>query len=97
MRIDISDNLRHFFVRYNEERRLSLWQALLDELVSIKVQAQFVESDEQLNAVKHKFKGICRYLAIEFDMQMAQIISAEQLLDVVGHIYEQVVAIKDEL
>ena len=82
MFIDISDNLHHFFGRYSATRRLSLYQALLEELVSIKAQAQLVESDEQFNAVKHKFKGICRYLVLEFDVQIAQIISVEQLLDV---------------
>lgn len=97
MIIDISDSLRHFFWRYSEERRLPLYQALVGELVSIRAQTGLVKNNEQLHALKHQLKGICRYLSLEFDSQIDVITRLQQLHCVVEHIHDQVVAIEDEL
>ena len=97
MFIDISDNLRHFFCHYSQERQLPLYQALVGELVNISSKTGLVENNDQLNALKHQLKGVCRYLSLEFDAQIEVITSRQQLHCMVAHILRQVVAIADEL
>jgi len=97
MRIDISENLRHFFFHYSQERRLPLYHALVGELVNIRSQTANVENIDQLNTLKHQLKGICRYLSLEFDAQIDVIARRQQLHCMVEHIYGHVVAIADEL
>jgi len=97
MFIDISENLRHFFCHYSEERRLPLYQALVGELVNIRSKIKLVEDNDQLNSLKHQLKGICRYLSLELDTQIDAITRLQQLYRLVEHIHGQVVAIADEL
>ena len=97
MFIDISDNVRHFFWHYSQERRLPLYQALVGELVNISSETVLVENIDQLNALKHQLKGICRYLSLEFDAQIEVITRRQQLHCMVEYIHGQVVAIADEL
>ncbi len=97
MKRDISDSLREFFNHYSEARRLPLYQALVDELLNIRVQTELVENTEKLNLLKHQFKGICRYLTLKFDVQIDLMTTPEQLHCAVDNIYGQVVAIENEL
>lgn len=94
---NVGDNLRNFLSRYSEARRLPLYQALVSELNSIRMQVELLENTEKLNSLKHQFKGICRYLSLDFDTQLDVITTPEQLYDAVDKIYVQVVAIEHEL
>lgn len=97
MQINISTALVTFFKRYNETSRLALYQALMTELVSIRIQADSLESAQALNSLKHKFKGICRYLNLDLDADIDVITNVAILLDGVNDIYQQVIDFKDEL
>ena len=97
MFVDISDNVRHFFWHYSQERRLPLYQALVEELVNISSKTRLVENNGQLNVLKHQLKGICRYLSLEFDARIEEITRHQQLHCMVEYIHGQVVAIADEL
>jgi hypothetical protein len=97
MTSNIRDSLKGFFCRYSDARRLTLYQALVSELVNIRSQTELVENAEKLNSLKHQFKGICRYLQLELDMQIDAMTTPEQLLYAVDNIHKQVVAIEHEL
>lgn len=97
MTSNIRDSLKGFFCRYSDARRLPLYQALVSELVNIRSQAELVENAEKLNSLKHQFKGICRYLVLDLDMQIDAIQTAEQLYCAVDNMHKQVAAIEHEL
>lgn len=96
MSIDIRDNLRSFFSSYENKRRLSLYQALVEELVNIQITAKGAEHDD-IQALKHRFNGVCRYLCFDLDSQADAIRTPQQLCQFVGNIHSQLVAIKDEI
>jgi len=91
------DNLRDFFNRYSETRRLSLYQALVKELGNIRGQTKCVDSTDSFNSLKHQFKGICRYTCLEFDAQIDAIMTPAQLYSAVDNMFGHAVAIEDEL
>lgn len=95
--VNISTDLNTFFNRYNVQRRLVLYQALMRELENIRAQSQDAESTNEINSLKHQFKGICRYLVLDFDAQIDAIEATEQLYFAVDNVYVQVVAIEHEL
>lgn len=95
MSIDIS--LKTFFNRYSEQRRLTLYQALVRELANIRTQSQDAESEGEINSLKHQFKGVCRYLVLDLDTQIDAIETAQKLYCAVDNVYAQVVVIKHEL
>lgn len=95
--VNISANLNTFFNRYNVQRRLTLYQALMRELENIRAQSQDAESTNKINSLKHQFKGVCRYLVLDLDKQIDAIETAEQLYFAVDNIYVQVVAIEHGL
>ncbi|QFI40289.1 hypothetical protein FR932_13050 [Moritella marina ATCC 15381] len=95
--MDIGTDLKRFFNRYSEQRRLALYQALMRELVSMRAQSKDAKSVDEMNTLKHQFKGICRYLVLDFDAPIDAIQTREKLFCAVDSIYTQVVAIKDEL
>lgn len=94
---DLETDLKRFFNRYNEQRRLALYQALMRELVSIRAQSKAAKSVDEMNSLKHQFKGICRYLVLALDTPIDALQTSEKLFCAVDSIYIQVVAIKDEL
>lgn len=96
MSIDISDNLRNFFFSYDKKRRLSLYQALVEELVNIEIKTQDAENGD-IQALTHRFKGVCRYLSFDLDSQADVIRTPQQLCQFVGNVHSQLVAIKDEI
>jgi hypothetical protein len=94
--MNIGIDLKTFFNRYSEQRRLTLYQALIRELTHIRTQNKDAESADEINSLKHQFKGICRYLVLDLDAQIDAIETAEQLYCVVDNVYTQVVAIAHE-
>lgn len=94
---NMRDNLRFFFNRYSETRRIPLYQALVEELANIRRKTEFVDNTDSFNSLKHQFKGICRYLSFEFDAQIDEIMTPEQLYSAIEDMFGHVVAIEDEL
>ncbi|WP_232784295.1 hypothetical protein [Moritella sp. Urea-trap-13] len=94
--MNLGTDLKTFFNRYSEQRRLALYQALIRELANIRAQSKVTESIDKINSLKHQFKGVCRYLVLDLDTQIDGFKTAEQLYCAVDNIYEQVVAIEHE-
>ncbi|PSU46782.1 hypothetical protein C9J12_17600 [Photobacterium frigidiphilum] len=59
-----------FFNDYSEENKRRLYNVLTEEIDMLLTQAMALDSTQrdEVAALQHKFKGICRYLNIESDM-----------------------------
>ncbi|MEH6532214.1 MAG: hypothetical protein V7735_12865 [Photobacterium frigidiphilum] len=63
-------NVMSFFNHYSEENKRHLYNVLTEELDTLLTQIMMLDSTQrdEVAALQHKFKGICRYLNIESDM-----------------------------
>jgi septum formation topological specificity factor MinE len=66
----IHTKVMSFFNDYSEENKRRLYNVLTEELDMLLTQITMLDSTQrdEVAALQHKFKGICRYLNVENDM-----------------------------
>lgn len=66
----IHTKVMSFFNDYSEENKRRLYNVLTEELDMLLAQITMLDSTQrdEVAALQHKFKGICRYLNVENDI-----------------------------